>query len=180
MTTDAPPALARACADVMWADDQAAQERARAGRSGIYDVPITRSDGTVIAEFRSHSRVVGSFFATDARSGGSIVRRRREQLRSSCLAQRLYAPADALTARNWRLDSNHARANEPSARRPGYQNHCDAGRHQLGRRHFRRLAYGANGSCRRQCSGKARSGALRYRRCERNGLPSAGQRGRRA
>lgn len=39
-----------------------AEERARYGRSGIYDVQITRKDGTVIAEFRGHSRVVGSFF----------------------------------------------------------------------------------------------------------------------
>jgi acyl-CoA thioesterase len=44
------------------------QERARAGRSGIYDVRITRSEGTVIAEFRGHSRVVGSFFADDSRA----------------------------------------------------------------------------------------------------------------
>jgi acyl-CoA thioesterase len=39
-----------------------AQERARAGRSGIYDVRISRPDDTVVAEFRGHSRVVGSFF----------------------------------------------------------------------------------------------------------------------
>ena len=47
-----------------------AEERARAGRSGIYDVRITRPDGTVIAEFRGHSRVVGSFFADDANAEG--------------------------------------------------------------------------------------------------------------
>lgn len=39
-----------------------AEEQARYGRSGIYDVRVTRRDGTVIAEFRGHSRVVGSFF----------------------------------------------------------------------------------------------------------------------
>jgi acyl-CoA thioesterase len=36
-----------------------AQERQRAGRSGIYDVSVKREDGTVIAEFRGHSRTVG-------------------------------------------------------------------------------------------------------------------------
>lgn len=36
-----------------------AEERAREGRSGIYDVRVTRGDGTVIAEFRGHSRTLG-------------------------------------------------------------------------------------------------------------------------
>lgn len=35
-----------------------ARERARYGRSGIYDVTVTRGD-TVIAEFRGRSRVIG-------------------------------------------------------------------------------------------------------------------------
>ena len=35
-----------------------ATERFRSGRSGLYDVQITREDGTVIAEFRGHSRTV--------------------------------------------------------------------------------------------------------------------------
>jgi acyl-CoA thioesterase len=35
-----------------------AAERARYGRSGIYDVTVTR-DGEVIAEFRGRSRVIG-------------------------------------------------------------------------------------------------------------------------
>jgi len=36
-----------------------AVERARRGRSGIYDVSIRRaSDGELLAEFRGHSRVV--------------------------------------------------------------------------------------------------------------------------
>jgi len=39
-----------------------AQERARAGRSGLYDVRVTTPDGSVLAEFRGHSRVVGTFF----------------------------------------------------------------------------------------------------------------------
>jgi acyl-CoA thioesterase len=33
-------------------------ERTRAGRSGIYDVAVKRSDGALIAEFRGHSRAV--------------------------------------------------------------------------------------------------------------------------
>jgi acyl-CoA thioesterase len=35
-----------------------AVERTRAGRSGIYDVAVKRADGTLIAEFRGHSRAV--------------------------------------------------------------------------------------------------------------------------
>ena len=30
----------------------------RAGRSGIYDITVQREDGTVIAEFRGHSRTI--------------------------------------------------------------------------------------------------------------------------
>lgn len=36
-----------------------AVERSRRGRSGLYDVTVSRHDGTVIAEFRGHSRTVG-------------------------------------------------------------------------------------------------------------------------
>ena len=36
-----------------------AREISRSGRSGIYDVRVAADDGTVIAEFRGHSRVVG-------------------------------------------------------------------------------------------------------------------------
>jgi acyl-CoA thioesterase len=36
-----------------------AEERTRFGRSGVYDVTVRRADGSVIAEFRGHSRVVG-------------------------------------------------------------------------------------------------------------------------
>src|ERR1700723_2292363 len=36
----------------------AAREISRSGRSGIYDVCVTTDDGTVIAEFRGHSRVI--------------------------------------------------------------------------------------------------------------------------
>lgn len=35
-----------------------AVERHRAGRSGIYDITVTRQDGAVIAEFRGHSRTI--------------------------------------------------------------------------------------------------------------------------
>lgn len=33
-------------------------ERSRSGRSGIYDITVRREDGTVIAEFRGHSRTI--------------------------------------------------------------------------------------------------------------------------
>jgi acyl-CoA thioesterase len=36
-----------------------AVEVSRRGRSGLYDVTVSRQDGTVIAEFRGHSRTVG-------------------------------------------------------------------------------------------------------------------------
>jgi acyl-CoA thioesterase len=36
-----------------------AVERARRGRSGLYDVTITREDGVVVAEFRGRSRSLG-------------------------------------------------------------------------------------------------------------------------
>ena len=36
-----------------------ATERARKGRSGVYDVTVTRDDGTIIAEFRGLSRTLG-------------------------------------------------------------------------------------------------------------------------
>lgn len=35
-----------------------AREVASFGRSGIYDIRVTRQDGTLIAEFRGHSRTV--------------------------------------------------------------------------------------------------------------------------
>ncbi|BAT57497.1 acyl-coenzyme A thioesterase PaaI [Variibacter gotjawalensis] len=35
-----------------------ASERHRAGRSGIYDITVTRADGSVVAEFRGHSRAI--------------------------------------------------------------------------------------------------------------------------
>ena len=42
-------------------------ERTRAERSGIYDVSVKRADGTLIAEFRGHSRTIqGSLLAQTA------------------------------------------------------------------------------------------------------------------
>ena len=35
-----------------------AEARTRFGRRGIYDVTVRRDDGTVIAEFRGHSRIL--------------------------------------------------------------------------------------------------------------------------
>jgi len=43
-----------------------AVERARTGRSGIYDITVTRPDGTTVAEFRGHSRTIeGVLLASD-------------------------------------------------------------------------------------------------------------------
>ena len=39
-----------------------AAERARAGRQAIYDITVTTPDGTIIAEFRGHSRATGGGF----------------------------------------------------------------------------------------------------------------------
>src|SRR4051812_6688431 len=39
-----------------------AEERARAGRSGIYDVTVRTGEGTTIAEFRGNSRLLGEKF----------------------------------------------------------------------------------------------------------------------
>ena len=36
-----------------------ATERARTGRSGIYDVTVARAEGDVVAEFRGRSRTIG-------------------------------------------------------------------------------------------------------------------------
>lgn len=39
-----------------------AVERTRGGRSGLYDVRVSGADGTVVAEFRGHSRTTGEKF----------------------------------------------------------------------------------------------------------------------
>ncbi|TBL26841.1 hydroxyphenylacetyl-CoA thioesterase PaaI [Verrucosispora sp. SN26_14.1] len=46
-----------------------ATERTRYGRSGIYDVTVSRADGQVIAEFRGHSRVL----RPDAGAGDGVT-----------------------------------------------------------------------------------------------------------
>jgi acyl-CoA thioesterase len=43
-----------------------ATEVDRSGRNGIYDVTITNQFGTVIAEFRGHSRMLGSAAVPEA------------------------------------------------------------------------------------------------------------------
>lgn len=42
-----------------------ATERHRAGRNGIYDVTVRRADGTVVAEFRGHSRQLAARLVPD-------------------------------------------------------------------------------------------------------------------
>ena len=42
-----------------------AAERARGGRSGIYDITVSRGDGAVIAEFRGHSRAIEGALLAD-------------------------------------------------------------------------------------------------------------------
>jgi acyl-CoA thioesterase len=44
-----------------------ATERAKYGRSGIYDVTVRRSDGELIAEFRGHSRELNTRGASSSR-----------------------------------------------------------------------------------------------------------------
>jgi acyl-CoA thioesterase len=45
-----------------------AREVHRGGRSGIYDVSVTRADGTVIAAFRGHSRVIDGNWLNGAKA----------------------------------------------------------------------------------------------------------------
>ncbi|MEA2934714.1 MAG: acyl-CoA thioesterase [Variibacter sp.] len=49
-----------------------AVERHRAGRSGLYDVTVTREEGFVIAEFRGHSRVFGGELVPGATHSGAL------------------------------------------------------------------------------------------------------------
>jgi len=46
-----------------------ATERARRGRSGLYDVTVTLADGSVVAEFRGRSRSLGRPLLDPATSG---------------------------------------------------------------------------------------------------------------
>lgn len=50
-------------------------EKNRRGRSGIYDITVTRQDGTVIAEFRGHSRTIeGELVPHLDKSGAAATR----------------------------------------------------------------------------------------------------------
>ena len=49
-----------------------ATERTRAGRSGIYDITVTREEGFVIAEFRGHSRTIGGELVPGAKLRGAL------------------------------------------------------------------------------------------------------------
>jgi acyl-CoA thioesterase len=50
-----------------------AVERQRQGRSGIYDITVTRADGTVIAEFRGHSRTIEGEIVPNASAAAEKV-----------------------------------------------------------------------------------------------------------
>jgi acyl-CoA thioesterase len=53
-----------------------AVEKNRYGRSGIYDITIARQDGTVIAEFRGHSRTIeGELIPNLDKSGAAATNR---------------------------------------------------------------------------------------------------------
>jgi acyl-CoA thioesterase len=47
-------------------------ERQRVGRSGIYDVTVTRDEGFVIAEFRGHSRTIEGELVPGAQLRGAL------------------------------------------------------------------------------------------------------------
>ena len=49
-----------------------ALERQRAGRSGIYDVTVTREEGNVIAEFRGHSRTIEGELLPDTKAAAKV------------------------------------------------------------------------------------------------------------
>lgn len=49
-------------------------ERQRMGRSGLYDITVTRDDGFVIAEFRGHSRTIEGKILNDAAVRGTAAR----------------------------------------------------------------------------------------------------------
>lgn len=48
-----------------------AVERARSGRSGLYDVTVTGADGAVVAEFRGRSRTLATPVGTPVRPAGT-------------------------------------------------------------------------------------------------------------
>jgi acyl-CoA thioesterase len=51
-----------------------ATERQRMGRSGIYDITVTRDDGFTIAEFRGHSRTIEGKILGNTHSHGAATR----------------------------------------------------------------------------------------------------------
>jgi acyl-CoA thioesterase len=51
-----------------------ATERQRMGRSGIYDITVTRDDGFTIAEFRGHSRTIEGKILDNTHSHGAATR----------------------------------------------------------------------------------------------------------
>ena len=48
-----------------------AVERQRSGRSGIYDVTVTREEGNAIAEFRGHSRTIEGELLTGVKTAAA-------------------------------------------------------------------------------------------------------------
>jgi len=48
-----------------------AVERQRSGRSGIYDVTVSREEGNVIAEFRGHSRTIEGELLTGVKAAAA-------------------------------------------------------------------------------------------------------------
>ena len=48
-------------------------EKNRRGRSGIYDITVTRQDGTVIAEFRGHSRAIEGELVPNFQKSGTTA-----------------------------------------------------------------------------------------------------------
>lgn len=56
-----------------------AGERVRVGRSGVYDVTVTRADGAVVAELRGRSRTIsGSVLPGPDRSGQPVSEHRED------------------------------------------------------------------------------------------------------
>lgn len=51
-------------------------EVSRRGRSGIYDITVTRQDGTVIAEFRGHSRTIDGELVPNLEKSGAAASHR--------------------------------------------------------------------------------------------------------
>jgi acyl-CoA thioesterase len=49
-----------------------AVERSRVGRSGIYDVTVSREEGPVIAEFRGHSREIEGEIVPGLKAHGAL------------------------------------------------------------------------------------------------------------